>query len=188
MYIVGRIWLVGSERRLRDTTTAFKKYLWRNFSKTLHTRIIVAPHMVDIMLLPIRYVLNYWLFKGRCVGLLLYQQSYGYLLLEVVAWCFSAIYPPKYRIELIIMLSYGVLYILSVGHGHMYAWDALWGYCGGCYRYIWCKTSQTIQIREIQIRDYLIKVWLETTLLSALVDERGVGRGTNERKAGLATD
>ena len=29
------------------------------------------------------------------------------------------------------MLSYGILYILRVDNGHMYAWYALWGYCGG---------------------------------------------------------
>ena len=29
------------------------------------------------------------------------------------------------------MLSYGILYILRVDNGNMYAWYALWGYCGG---------------------------------------------------------
>ena len=29
------------------------------------------------------------------------------------------------------MLSYGILYIPRVDNGHIYACDALWGYCGG---------------------------------------------------------
>ena len=150
--MVRRMWLVGSERRLGDTTTAFKKWLWRNFSKTLHALIIVAPHMVHIMLLPTRYTLNELLFKGRSDGGLLCQRSSG-IYYRLSYWCFSAIYPSKYRIELIIMLSYGIIYIPRVVNSHMYAWDALWGYCGGCFRCIWCITSQFSSIYGLCIGD-----------------------------------
>jgi len=33
MYMVGRMWLVGSERRLGDATTAFKMELWHDSLK-----------------------------------------------------------------------------------------------------------------------------------------------------------
>jgi len=54
------------------------------------------------------------------------------------------------------MLSYGILYILRVDIGHMYAWDALWGYCGGFPLYSMQKTQIFLNLSLYWCYDYFI--------------------------------
>jgi len=71
----------------------------------------------------------------------------------MIFWC-----PSKYRIELIIMLSYGILYIPRVVNSHIYAWDAFGGYCGDVSVVFDAKRPNFPQfmVSVLVIRDYFI--------------------------------
>ena len=58
---------------------------------------------------------------------------------DTITCCFSAINPPIYRIELIIMHWHVPFVNHKAYNSHMYKWVALWGCCGVYRGFVYTK-------------------------------------------------